>query len=308
MPLKPIKQDSKLGILAPAFPPDPEKLRKGIDYLLSLGYEIDLGDSLTSRHGYFAGNDQLRLNDLHRMFNDPGIDAIICARGGWGGLRILDQIDYELIKNNPKLLVGYSDVTTLQLAMWQKAGVPAISGPMAAVEMGNGILPFTSIHFWNQINNPNNFYDFNYKNEGVETWSEGTAKGTLLGGCLSMVAHQLGTPYSVDYQDAILFLEDVGEEPYKIDRYLAQLKQAGVFEKISGLILGDFIDCIDNNPDRTSFTLKEILQDYFGHVSFPVIFNFPYGHGMKKFSMPNGARAKLNTKQNQLKVQNLFVS
>ncbi len=307
MLLKPIKPNSKLGILAPAYPPDADKLSKGIDYLKGLGYEIELGESLTSRYGYFAGNDQIRLNDLHHMFSDPNVDAIICARGGWGGLRLLDQIDYELIKNNPKLLVGYSDVTTLQLAMWQQARVASLSGPMVAVEMGSGILPFSSTHFWSQLNNTKNSYDFIFKNEDVEIWNEGIGNGTLLGGCLSLVAHQLGTPYSVDYQDAILFLEDVGEEPYRIDRYLAQLKQAGIFNKINGLILGDFIDCDDNNPDSSSFTLREILQDYFGQADFPIIFNFPYGHGMKKFSMPVGAQATLNTQQKSLKVQNLFV-
>lgn len=307
MALRPIKSGSKLGILAPAFPPDSEKLRKGIDYLLGLGYEIDLGDSLTARHGYFAGNDSLRLNDLHRMFNDPDIDAIICARGGWGGLRLLDQIDYDLIKNNPKLLVGYSDVTTLQLAIWQKAGIASISGPMVAVEMGTGILPFTSDHFWNQVGNSKKFYAFDYSKEDIETWTEGVASGTLLGGCLSMVAHQLGTPYSVDYKDAILFLEDVGEEPYKIDRYLAHIRQAGIFDKIKGLILGDFIDCEDNDADRTSFTLNEVLRDYFGQAKFPVIYNFPYGHGMKKFSMPLGAQATLDANHKQLKLQNLFL-
>lgn len=307
MPLKAIKPNSKLGILAPAFPPDSDKLRNGIDYLLGLGYEIELGDSLTSRHGYFAGDDRLRLNDLHRLYNDPSVDAILCARGGWGGLRLLDQIDYDLIRNNPKLLVGYSDVTTLQLAIWQKAGVPAISGPMVAVEMGSGILPFTHKHFWDQVNNKKLNYDFNYEKEAIETWNAGRCSGTLLGGCLSMVAHQLGTPYSVDYHDAILFLEDVGEEPYKIDRYLAQVKQAGIFEQISGLILGDFIDCEDKNPDRESFTLKEILQDYFKSTSFPVIYNFPYGHGMKKFSMAIGAQVTLDTEKKLLRTKNLFI-
>lgn len=306
MKLRPLKPGGKIGIIAPAFPPDPEKLQKGIDYLLGLGYELELGDSLTARHGYFAGTDQLRLDDLHRMFADTSVDAIICARGGWGGLRILDKIDYELIEKNPKALVGYSDVTTLQLAIWHKTKLPSFSGPMVAVEMGSGILPFTSDNFWGQIQNTKSDFIFDFSVPEIEIWNAGQAQGILLGGCLSMIAHQLGTPYSPDYNGSILFLEEVGEKPYKIDRYLAQLKQAGVFERISGLIIGDFIDCQDDNVDQNSFSFMEVLNEYFAQDPYPVIFNFPYGHGMKKVSMPIGVKTKLDSVKQLLTLQNPF--
>ncbi len=310
MKLRFLPANGKIGITAPAFPPDAEKLRKGIDYLLGLGYEIDMGGSLTATHGFFAGSDELRLNELHRMFADPAIDAIICARGGWGTLRLLDQLDYQLIRSNPKMLVGYSDITTLQLAFWQKAGIPSFSGPMAAVEMGSGILPFTSRHFWGQIKNPESAYSIslNEKEEtAVEVWHQGTATGTLLGGCLSMVSHQLGTPYSPDYTGAILFLEDVGEEAYKIDRYLAHLRQAGVFEQIAGLIVCDFLDCDDSNEARKHIPVGDVLKEYFSNMNIPVISGFLYGHGMKKISMPIGVNAALDTKEQTLTFENPFV-
>jgi muramoyltetrapeptide carboxypeptidase len=304
--MKKIIPGSKIGIIAPAFPPDGERLRNGIDYLLKMGYSVEPGKSLSAQHGYFAGTDSLRLDDLHRMYEDFTIDAILCARGGWGTLRMLDKLDYVSIEKNAKLLIGYSDITTLQLAIWTKTGLPSLSGPMAAVEMGTGILDFTEQHFWDQIENNNNWYAFYFDNEEISIWNNGSASGTLLGGCLSMVAHQLGTPYSPDYKDAILFLEDVGEEPYKIDRYLAQLDQAEILNKVNAVILGNFLDCKNDDTKRKSFTVEEVLKDYFSKRDYPVIYNFPYGHGMRKMSMPIGVQTRLNTKQNLVEFANLF--
>ena len=306
--LKAISKNSAIAVIAPAYPPDPVKLHNGIDYLQKRGHRVVIGDSCTTTHGFFAGTDEQRLNEIHRFFSDPEIDLIICARGGWGTLRLLDKIDYQIIKDNPKLFVGYSDITTLQLAFWEKAGLPSVSGPMAAVEMGNDILPFTESHFWNQLFNREKEYTFEIDTQETEIWQAGRAQGTLLGGCLSMVSHQLGTPYSPDYSGAVLFIEDVGEEPYKIDRYLAHLKQAGVFDRISGLILGNFIDCQDENESRKHISVKEVLEEYFTGLPFPVLYNFPYGHGMKKLSMPIGAQVSLDTERRLLALQNIFIS
>jgi muramoyltetrapeptide carboxypeptidase len=183
--------------------------------------------------------------------------------------------------------------------------IPSFSGPMAGVEMGIGILPFTEQHFWRQIKNNSSEYKFLFGETKTSVMVPGIAKGVLLGGCLSLVCHSLGTIYSPDYEGAILFLEDVGEKPYKIDRYLAHLKQAGVFERLNGLILGDFIEC---NPeeDKLSFTVTEILQSYFSDSSYPVLFNFPYGHGELKFTMPIGVRTRLDTSQKEICFANPF--
>lgn len=304
--LKRISQNSKIGIIAPAFPPDAVKLHNGIEYLQKRGHQVDIGDSCTALHGYFAGTDDLRINELHRYFSDPEIDIIICARGGWGTLRFLDKLDYDLIRANPKILVGYSDITTLQLALWKMSGLPSLSGPMVAVEMGTDILPFTEEHFWNQLYNTGPEYQFTWDSKETEIWQEGQARGRLLGGCLSMVSHQLGTPYAPDFSDSVLFIEDVGEEPFKMDRYLAHLKQNGIFKRINGLILGNFLDCEDENESRKQVGIKDVLEEYFKDAPFPVVYNFPYGHGMRKVSMPIGANVFLDTSGQSLTMQNIF--
>jgi muramoyltetrapeptide carboxypeptidase len=300
-----VKKNSTIGIISPAYIPVNSRLEKGIQYLENRGYSIKKGNNVGKKLAYFAGTDQERLNDIHQMFSDPDVDMIVSARGGWGGLRLVDKLDYDLISRNPKLFVGYSDITTLQLAIWTQTGIPSLSGPMVAVEMGKGILSFTENHFWDQVHNPDREYMFNFKQTNTVTLYSGSATGNLLGGCLSLVSHLLGTPYSPDYRGAILFLEDVGEKPYKIDRYLAHLKQAGVFDKISGLILGDYIDC-EAEEDEVSFTVDDILNDYISEMNIPVIKNFPYGHGDLKFSMPIGVEVTLDTEASLLKLGNLF--
>jgi muramoyltetrapeptide carboxypeptidase len=306
--LKRIRPDSAIGVLAPAFFPDETKMKNGLEYLKNRGFRIIQGESLHLKHGYFAGPDAVRINEILGMFADPAIDAIICARGGWGALRLLQQLDYDLIRRHPKLFVGYSDITTLQLAFWAKAGLPSLSGPMVAVEMGNGIQPFTADHFWGQVFNEKPYYTFSLNDPVITVWKHGRARGTLLGGCLSMLAHQLGTSYSPDYSGSILYIEDIGEEPYKIDRYLAHLKAAGVFDKISALIIGNFIDCTDADEKRNSFTVEEVLLDYFMNTPFPVIYNFPYGHGDIKVTMPIGVPAEIDTETGEIRWGNPWMS
>ena len=165
--------------------------------------------------------------------------------------------------------------------------------------------PFTENHFWGQINNQEKTYRFQIDTEITETWNHGKSEGLLLGGCLSMMSHLLGTPYSPDYSGSILFIEDVGEEAYRTDRYLAQLKQAGIFNKINGIILGNFIEP-DINVQKDSFTIKQVLAQYFATADYPVIYNFPYGHGDLKFTMPIGSTALLDTKNKTLSVSNCF--
>jgi len=304
--LRKIKPGGTIAVIAPAFPPVPEKTELGITYLESKGLKVKRGASLSGNWGYFSATDEQRAKEVNKAFADPDVDAIICARGGWGGLRLLDMLDYAVIKTNPKALVGYSDITFLQLAIWRQCAVPSISGPMVAVEMGGGIISFTEKHFWGQVENTAKKYVIDLNETDAEIWQQGQASGTLLGGCLSMIAHQLGTPYSPNYTGAILFFEDVGEEPYKIDRYLAQLKQAGIFEQIKGLIIGEFIDCADDKGDQ-SFTIEKLLQQYFDEAPFPVLYNFPYGHGMKKISMPVGMHCQLNSQNREVIFNNPFI-
>lgn len=294
-----------VGITSPAFIPIRERLANGVQYLQSQGLTVRSGDNINKTFGYFAGTEAERLDDLHDLYSDPKVELILCTRGGWGGLRLVDKLAYQLIQENPKPLIGYSDITTLQLAIFKMTGIPSLSGPMVAVEMGKGIDPFTEKHFWGQIRNKETHYKFDFSSTSTKTLLPGSVQGIMLGGCLSMVAGLLGTPYCPDYTDKILFIEDVGEKPYKIDRYLAQLKQAGILDRISGLILGDFLDC-QPEAGEVSFDLKQIFDQYFANAGYPVIYNFPYGHGDVKFTMPVGVATQLDTKNFTLEFENPF--
>jgi muramoyltetrapeptide carboxypeptidase len=302
-----IKPGSTIGVVSPAWIPDNERLENGITYLQDKGFKIKRGMNLGKEHGYFAGLDTDRISDLHDMFRDSNVKAVICSRGGWGSLRMLDKIDYRLISNNPKPIIGYSDITSLQLAIWTKIRIPSFSGPMVGVEMGKGIKPFTEEHFWGQLLNKESRYDYDFSGSNTKVIHHGRCKGYLLGGCLSLVTTLLGTPYCPDFNGAILFLEDVDEKPYKIDRYFAHLYQAGVFESISGLIFGNFIDCEPENGER-SLTLSQIFDDYCSNLPYPVIQDFPYGHGDVKFTMPVGTECELDTESHKISLANPFNS
>jgi muramoyltetrapeptide carboxypeptidase len=282
-------------------------MKNGIAYLKDRGFMIKCGSNLGKQYGYFAGTDEERISDLHTMIADADIDAIICARGGWGGLRLINKIDYSLIRKNPKPIIGYSDITTLQLAIWAKTKIPSFSGPMVGVEMGKGIESFTADHFWGQLTNTKSKYRFDFSESETAIMRGGKATGFLVGGCLSQVTTLLGTPYCPNFNNAIMFIEDVGEKPYKIDRYLAHLFQAGVFNVISGLILGEFLDC-EPEENENSFTLPEIFEHYFSKARYPVLRNFPYGHGDIKFTLPIGVRCQLHAEKGKMTLENPFFS
>jgi muramoyltetrapeptide carboxypeptidase len=302
--LRKIQKSSTLAIIAPGFPANAEKIATGITYLESKGFKVKSGKSLQQNYGYFSAPDQQRAKEINDFFADPQVDAIFCVRGGWGSLRLLDKLDYNVILKNPKALIGYSDITTLQLAIWQKCGIPSISGPMVAVEMAGGILDFTEKFFWPQVTNREKEFTINLDETGGNFSIKSSSEGTLIGGCLTMIVHQLGTPYAPDFKNCVLFIEDIGEEPYKIDRNLAQLKQAGILNSLNGLIVGSFIDCVDERS--STFTLNEIFQHYFTDLLCPVIYAFPYGHGLKKVSLPIGVKARLNGRQNTILIDNPF--
>jgi len=299
---KPIERRATIGVVSPASRPlDDEQYYQGIDYLKNLGYNIIESEHVLDQYGYLAGNDENRAQDINLMFRDPQVDAIICSRGGYGTPRILERLDYETIQKNPKIFVGYSDITSLSLAIWQKTGLITFSGPMVAVEMGKGIDPFTEDNFWEIISQTNPIGKLtNPENDPIQIVKPGKAKGRLLGGCLSLINVVLGTPFCPDFNGAILFIEDVEEEPYRIDRYLAQLKMAGILDVISGLVLGKFVDCVPGELEKPYLELDQIFHDYFADLNIPVIANFAYGHIPVKHTLPIGIEAELDTDQGGL--------
>ncbi len=299
-PLKPdvLRHGDLIGIITPASQMVAEKLHAGINYLKTKGYGVILGNHVYDSYGYLAGKDEDRVDDLHFMFSNPEVKAIISSRGGYGTPRLLDLLDYGLIARNPKIFIGYSDLTSLQLAFWKHTGLVSFSGPMVAVEMAKKIDPFSEKNLWSLIcdNHPNGFV-FNNDNQEFEVLKPGRSHGILMGGCLSLVTSIIGTAHQPDFDKTILILEDIGEQPYRIDRYLSQLRSAGIFNQVNGIILSQFVDCNDKKGDPT-LTLDEIFSDYFDSLSFPVIKNFLYGHIPRKFTIPIGIEVEIDTYKN----------
>ncbi len=293
---KPLKPGSTIGVIAPASAAKRKFVAKGVEYLHKKGYKVKTAPNLSRAKFYLAGSDQLRVKLLEEFFLGSEIDGIMCVRGGYGLLRILDMISYEkLASTQPKVFVGYSDVTALQMALLSKLEWITYSGPMVASEMGRGFDPFSEEWLWKMISdNPYPIELINPEDQPLKVFKHGTAEGKLLGGCLTLVTLLLGTPYMPSLKGAILVIEDIGEKTYRLDRALHVLRLHKVFEQISGLIVGHFVNCLPKNPDR-SFTLEDYLSDVLDGYNFPVITNFSYGHIKRRFTLPLGANVSIAT-------------
>ena len=293
---------STIGVVSPASrPSDEQKYKNGIQYLKNLGYKVVESHHVLDSCGYLAGKDEDRVDDLNFMFRDSQIDAVFCSRGGYGVPRIIDEIDFDALQNNPKIFVGYSDITSLNLAILAKTGLISFSGPMVAVEMGAGINQFTEQNFWKTLKTSNSMGVLkNPSDLPIQVKKTGRTKGTLLGGCLSLINVVLGTPYCPDFNEAILFIEDIEEEPYRVDRYLAQLRMAGILDQISGLVLGQFVDCVPSDPETPNLKIEQVFDDYFSGLDIPIISNFAYGHVPVKNTLPVGLQVELDTEKGGL--------
>lgn len=286
-----------IGVVAPAGPLNEtrmQRLEQGMSYLSASGYRLVLGRHVREQKGYLAGSDKMRADDLNDMLRRPDIQAIFCARGGYGLTRILDKVDYKAAQNHPKIILGYSDITALQMALYCKARLITFSGPMVAVEMGGDLQPLTEGSMWSMLTTDDLHVqpDENLQPE-MQILSPGRAEGPLLGGCLSVLVSLLGTPYMPDMRGAILLLEDVSEELYKIDRCLSQLKNAGILAHANGVLLGQFVN-IAADENKNPADLRDILSHYFASLGIPVLHNFPYGHTPLKYTAPLGCRVQLD--------------
>jgi len=290
---RPLEAGARVAVVAPASPPrDLQALEKGIVRLEKAGLQVERGRTLTAQHGYLAGSDALRAEELNHYLRQRDISAIFCARGGYGCLRLLPLLDYEAAARMPKLIIGYSDITALHLALLARAGVPGLSGPMVAIDWP--ILDIeTETRFWELARGAAPDPLQLVGQATLQVLRPGKAEGPLIGGTLSVLVRLLGTPYLPELTGAILFLEDVGEAPYRIDGMLAQLRLAGVLDRLSGVVLGQFTACYPTS-ESPSLTLNEVLEDYFGQAPYPVVFGFPYGHQPQKNTLPIGTRARLH--------------
>ncbi|MBN1464421.1 LD-carboxypeptidase [candidate division KSB1 bacterium] len=292
-----------IGIISPAGVLDDarrSRLDLALAHLRRLGYAVFEGAFARERRGYFAGADEKRAQDLNDMLRNPDIKALFCSRGGYGSARILDKIDYAAARECPKIIVGYSDVTALSLALWAKLGLVTFSGPMAAIELFD-MHRRTADSLWRLLAGATPTWRAGVHGNAWEKISLGVAEGILLGGCLSVVASLIGTPYCPDFSGAILLLEDIGEHLYRIDRLFSQLKNAGILDAVHGIVLGHFVDIIPDSSDNP-VDFIDIISYYCAPLEIPVICNFPYGHIPIKYTLPMGCRVRLNADAGVLKL------
>jgi muramoyltetrapeptide carboxypeptidase len=307
-----LKKGDLVGLITPgSFAPD-HALEKAIKNIKGLGFRVQLAKNIRAKRGYNAGTDQQRLNDLHSMFADPAVKAVWCVRGGYGCTRLLPLLDYELIRKNPKIMIGYSDITALSNVIFQKTGLIGFHGPVGSSEIAD----FSASHFRALLmegrtdhlirlqNHPNKSSDEDFS---PLTILHGVARGILAGGNLSILASLAGTGFELDPVNKLLFLEDISEKPYRIDRMLTQLRQSGLLKKVNGLALGIFADCKADPGDET-LKLKETLADRLKPLSKPTQYGYPFGHIKHQCILPVGVQAELNTRQQTLRILESAVS
>lgn len=289
-----LKTGDKIEIAAPGSFISQEELELSIKNLTDLGFQPVHNNNILSKEGYLAGSDDLRAGELNRMFADQSVKAIFCARGGYGCNRILPLLDYGIISNNPKLLVGYSDITALTCGIYTKTGLVGLHGPVGISTFNQySVDNLSKIIFGSELPIIQTNYGSEYFLKGYPIIS-GKAEGELFGGNLSVLVSLIGSEYFPDLKGKLLFLEEIGEEPYRIDRMLSQLILAGELQKCSGIILGIFEKCEakERNPEfPRSFTLKEVLYDRLYNLNIPAAYGFAFGHVSDKMTLPVGINA-----------------
>ena len=291
-----------VALISPASPPRSRRLLLlGKKRLEELGLRVVIGKHALSEYGYLAGSDHHRLQDLEAAYRDPRVRAIFCARGGFGVSRLLAAFDPSLVRRHPKPLVGFSDITVLHLAL-QKCHAVSFWGPMPCTDAGWTPFSVRSLTRVLMSSEPAGRVPFSSRRRPM-TLRRGIARGRLTGGTLSLLAASLGTPYQIDTRDRIVFLEDVGEEPYRVDRMLTHLIAAGKLSDAAGVALGVFTDTrIRNSPGRRSLAMKEVFADHLLPLKIPVLANLAVGHVPDQVTLPYGIEARLDASARTLEL------
>ena len=296
-----LKRGDTIGIIAPSSPPDQKSLHKSLQFIEALGLNYKMGESVNSVYGYLAGTDDERLDDLHQMFADPNIAGIICACGGYGAARYTDRINFDLIAHNPKVFWGYSDITFLHTAIERYAGFVTFHGPMLASDVGKDTFQEKSAKMFEQLFEPTVLqYDESFAS--IETFHPGQCQSELVGGNLSLLSNGIGTKFEVNTKGKILIIEDVDEEPYRVDCMLNQLRQAHKFDDVAGIIIADFSHA-EPQKRKVSLTLDEVFEHYFGNLSIPIVKDVKIGHCQPHFAVPLGANAFLDADEKTITIQ-----
>jgi muramoyltetrapeptide carboxypeptidase len=300
------------GIVAPASaPPDPTAIDRAVATLEKLGYKVKLAPNVHQRLGFLAGHDRERAADLMAMFTDPKVRAILCVRGGYGTPRLLPLLDYNVIRQHPKIFVGYSDITALHCAFLTRARLISFHGPMLNSDFAHPAMPeFTLQSFLRTLSltaRPDTKSPFDiaqgYPSDTVQILHGGVARGQLIGGNLSLLCSIIGTPWQPNFKGRILFLEDVGEQPYRFDRMLTQLLNAGLLQQVAGIAIGLNADCADPKAKTMKEyrqTLADVLKDRLLPLKVPMVTGLPFGHVPHNATLPVGIRAVLDANKGLL--------
>lgn len=294
MAIKPeaLRPGVMIGLVAPAGPVRDEELEESIERLYCLGYSVRLGRSVNKEYGYLAGEDSCRKEDLEEMFLDREVKAIFCLRGGYGSLRIINQIDYDVIRRHPKIFVGYSDITALHIAIRQITGLVTFHGPMASELSGRRYDHESWSTLFSVISGQET--PSYVRNENFFSIVPGYAEGELIGGNLSLLCSTLRTPFEVNTKDKILLIEEVDEKVYVIDRMLTQLRLAGKFDGVRGVILTDF-RLLKTRSDKPSIPFREMIEQFFSPLGIPCFYGLSAGHCRPNFTLPIGVRVSMDS-------------
>lgn len=293
MKAKRLKAGDHVAVIAPSSPASKEQISHVKKYMEDLGLKYDLLPSCLSSHGHFAGDTEIRLKDLHDAFLN--YDGVICLKGGYGSPRLLPHIDYDLIKNNPKVFLGYSDITGLHMAIYNKTGLRTFHGPMASTALDDYSLDSIRKQvfegYTGEIINPDE--------EEIMVLNDGHAKGALVGGNLSLLVSTLGSPYEIDTKDKIFFIEEVSEATYRIDRMLTSLMLAGKFDHVKGVILGTFSHCKpeDIKGKKRDLELVDVIKEIILPYNKPTIMNLRAGHNYPQITLPLGSQVEIKGHQ-----------
>lgn len=281
----PLKKGGRVGVVAPAGCVNDELLSAGVKALHQEGFQVELAPGVHASKGYLAGDDEKRAQDLEGFFCRADLDAIFCARGGFGSVQLIPHLT-ERIRSYPKIFAGYSDVTSLLNWLLQSCGMVTFHAPMVAMDFARGLSPRSRDHLWGTLTGQK----WRWKIEVGEVVRSGMAEAEMLGGCLSVVVTTLGTPYEIDTAGKMLFLEDVGEKPYRVERMLTHLKMAGKLNGLAALVFGDFIQC-DGEGSRD---VRAIIGELFHEAPYPVVMGIPAGHGRENLALPFGVKLALD--------------
>lgn len=289
-----LKPGATIGIVSPSYHIDEDIYKRTAQIFTERGFNIAEGQSIKLSDNLYSGTPKQRAQDIMNMFINPKIDAIICARGGYGANRVLPLLDYEVIKQNPKIFMGYSDITSFLTSFTQKTGLVTFHGPML-VTYKNGFIEYNFSYFLKTLTGDSPITILPPKDLRPRILKNGTAKGPLWGGNLCLLLNRLGTPDQLNTDDTILFIEDIGEQHYRFDRMMVQMRNAGMFDNINGLIFGELVDMEDTDPSFGK-TTDEIIMDVCSDLDIPIITNFPCGHGKYQATLPISIPVKLDAK------------